>query len=136
MNGQTETTALIAAAVAAIPSLGMWLWNWVQRRDNRDDKRAEQRDRRDASLYERLLGQTDRAEKRLAEMEAELRRLEEERDRGWALAWAWFNRAQELRHTMVVLLWDVRDRESGTPLRDSIPTLPAFRDILNGKDKA
>lgn len=119
-------TAVLAVAGGALSSAAVWFWRWLERRDGREDRRSEWRLRQDASLYDRLLGQADRDRGRIAELEAELRRLEEERDTGWALAWAWYGRSQELYHELIV--WR-RSDPAAAAAAGPPPPLPEFRAI-------
>lgn len=95
-----------AAAVPSVAS-GAWvLWRWWA---ERDDKRADRLLTREQTLIRELEAQRaalgkehadlfDRMRAELLRVQARLREVEQDRDRGWDLARWWNRRAHELRH--------------------------------------
>lgn len=120
---------ILTAITAALAPLGVWLFKAWEFRSQRQDRGADRWDKRETTLFERQDRQLASCYARIDELEKELRALERDRDDGWAVAWAWFTRAQEMRHE--VLVYQLTDRtEDGQLKRPAVPPLPGFREIV------
>ncbi len=85
----------VAAALAAVPAA---LAAWLNRKGAKEQREGDWREKGQQALFEQQGEQLKAAYKRREELEVELARLEADRDRGWGLARAWFDRAHEERH--------------------------------------
>lgn len=125
---QDTISAYATAIIALLGPLGVWLWRWVERRDNREDKSSDKRAKQEDSLFNRQDQQLDRAYKRIEELEHSVDQLEQERDRAWQVGWAWYTMCNEMRHGLLECRVNL---PSDHPVRiQPTPVLPGFNDVL------
>lgn len=93
-----ERTGWLTALAALLGPIGVLIGRWWDRRDSKDKVQIDWREKRENSLFDRQDQQLERAYKRITELEEAERRLEADRDRGWSLARAWFDKAHEVNN--------------------------------------
>jgi hypothetical protein len=120
--------AILTAVSAAAGPFGIWLWKYLEHRAQRADKSFDQSQTREGRLFERQDNELKRKDDEIRAREADITRLEGEREAYSALAWAWFTKSNELRHELLV--YQLSDRNpDGSLRRPAVPPLPGFREI-------
>ncbi len=123
----------IAAAGALLAPLGAAVANRWRHKDDREKREGDWRERSHQSLFDQQSAQLQAAYKRAAELEAELARVEADRDRGWDVARAWNNKAHELNHVLNNALLHVP--EATRPAPYALPTFQGIAGVGEGKER-
>ncbi len=125
-----EKTGLAAALAAVLGPLGVIIARWWERRSAKEQQQGDWRERGTNTLFDRQSAELARAYTRHRELEAEIARLEADRDKVLEIGRAWHDKAHDMRHDHINTLQLALAR--GTPeqllLRSPGP-LPPFLQI-------
>ena len=125
-----QITAYAAAVGAILGPLAIWYWKRLERVDKVRDEAYKRREAHEATLFDRQNEQLERAFRRIKELESAVETAEDDRDRAYQIGWAWYLRANELRHALLTCRLDPK-------YIVAVPDLPKFNEIIpKGDDPA
>lgn len=133
-----ERWAWAGAVAALMAPLGAALANWWNRKGAKEQREGDWRERGQQTLFNQQGTQLQGAYQRVKALEAEVARIEGDRDRGWDLARAWNIRAHDERHAHVNTIQAVVSRKltADEVLERRPDDLPGLHKLIPDGDKA
>jgi hypothetical protein len=140
MNDGPGSALTWAGLIAAVTALAGAFLPYLKQKDENKTRIQDDREKMRSNLDARVLAELDRLEaknirleKRELDLEAEILKVEKDRDRGWDLARAWHNKSAALWHrlankiTIINGLFDLQTAPAA--LVEKEPPLPPLEGI-------